>query len=130
MKLPLQKLNGQVQVQLALPNLTQIKDEEIWNGYRLLMKKYHYQKSEKKAKNICWPKHEGDINECCTEFTKLSRKRVTGHWTLVSWTTYFLENENRHFQCAWCMLSCLHNYSMHVIDPSYKFNPILLACWC
>ena len=29
---------------------------------------YHYQKSEKKARNVCWPEHEGDINECCTWF--------------------------------------------------------------
>ena len=81
LKLPLQKSNGQLQVQLALPN---------WNRRRRNLKwlqvtvedvgMYHYQKSEKKARNVCWPKHEGDINECCTEFYKA--KQETGNWSL------------------------------------------------
>ena len=41
---------------------------------------YHYQQSEKQARNVCWPKHEGDINECCTEFYKAKQK--TGNWSL------------------------------------------------
>ena len=46
---------------------------------------YHYQKNEKKARNIYWPKHEGEINECCTEFYKA--KQETDNWSLDSRTT-------------------------------------------
>ena len=79
LKLPLQKSNGQLQVQLALPNSkSKTKKSEMVTVEDVGM--YHYQKSEKKARNVCWLKQEGDIKECCTEFYKA--KQETGNWSL------------------------------------------------
>ena len=81
LKLPLQKSNGQVQVQLALPNSNRRRRYLKWLQVTVEdVGMYHHQKSEKRARNVCWPKHEGDTNECCTAFYKA--KQETGNWSL------------------------------------------------
>ena len=100
LKLPLQKLNGTSTSPASAAKLeSKTKKSEMVAVEDVGM--YHYQMSEKKARNVCWPKHEGDVDECCTEFYKA--KQVTGRWTLVSRTTYFLENEKTF---PVCMMHC------------------------
>ena len=79
LKLPLQKSNGTSTSPASAAKLeSKTKKSEMVTVEDLGT--YHYQMSEKKARNVCWPKHEGDIDECCTEIYKA--KQETSKWSL------------------------------------------------